>query len=198
MDTVFIHSLSTDVLATVCASWDDEGTTVSCSIGYPHACRPESNALLREALDEQFHIASPSYVVTAGTLTLSLDAERRLVEFDLYTNATKWVACELESIEGTPSVPCFTAPFDALGRTSEDKEPSALYDATTGTLCLSWGSAEQWLLVALTLQLGLATDGRLMQTRMGGIFLPRKGLSEASKPLAWLTAMRPLARATKL
>jgi hypothetical protein len=192
MQTVFVCPTPAAILATAKSNWDEDGCTVSCRISYPLAQLPAVGTPLLDALDKQFDITPSSYVITANALSLLLDAKRRLVAFDFFTNPRQWTECTLDAVTGTLVTPYFEATFDGLGHASETGEPELLYDPAAGVLCWLWGSAEAWCSIAPTLALGLAADGRLMQIRLDGLFVPATARGKQEHSVSWLTTARRL------
>ncbi|MGV2292961.1 hypothetical protein AAHK20_29930 [Trinickia sp. YCB016] len=192
METVFVRSTPADTLATACPNWDGEGFTMTCAVSYPRKLPQQPQAPLRDAIDDQFGLSPQSFLITAGTLSLSLDADNKLVAFDFYTNASDWRAAALEPVEASQSVLRFSAPFDEFGRVGEAREADVFYDARTGTICLSWGTVNDWHLLAANLSIGLATDGRLMQIRVDGLSVPEQDRTRSPGAAGWLGAARRL------
>jgi hypothetical protein len=188
METVFARSTPVDTLASACPNWDGEGFTVTCAVSYPRALPRQPQAPLRDEIDDQFGLRPQSFLITAGTLSLSLDADNRLAAFDFYTNASEWRASALEPVEASQSVLRFSAAFDELGRASEATEADVFYDAGTATICLSWGAVDDWHLLATNLSIGLATDGRLMQIRVDGLSVPGQDRTRSLGAAGWLAA----------
>lgn len=192
MDAVFVRPVPVDILAVAVPSWDAESSTVSCSVCYSPMQLSESPTPLRDSLDQRFGLAPKAWLIIAGELTLSLDSERKLVALDFYTNAGKWIVDSLEPVKGVSSAAYLTATFDELGRASGFAEPVAIYDPTRGTLCLSWGSVDLWWTIAPTLSIGQARDGRLMQIRIGGLFVPEEDRREPDPSGGWRAVARRL------
>lgn len=165
---------------------------MTCAVSYPRTLPQQPRAPLRDAIDDQFGLRPQSFLITAGTLSLSLDADNKLVAFDFYTNASDWRASALEPAEASKSVLRFSAPFDEFGRASEAREADVFYDARTGTICLSWGAADDWHLLAANLSIGLATDGRLMQIRVDGLSVPEQDRTRSPGAAGWLGAAQRL------
>src|SRR5579863_703344 len=191
MQTVFVRTRPAAKLATAVSAWDGDGFTVSCNVTYPLETSPEPPTPLRDAIEQQFAIHPPSYVVTAGTFALKLDAQRRPVTLGFYTNPKRWAIGKLAPLSGDAGIPYLDAPFDSNGHADEAREPEALYDPGSATLCLSWGTADTWCVVGRLLFLGLAVDGRLARIRLNALSVPEKDWHE-EKPAghSWFAKLR--------
>ncbi|MDR5767682.1 MULTISPECIES: hypothetical protein [unclassified Caballeronia] len=81
--------------------------------GFVHFRRKTVN--LSEEIDRRCDIHPPIYVITAGTLSMVLDSDKRLKGFDVYTNPEKWVACSLPLRGAVQETPHIETSFDANG-----------------------------------------------------------------------------------
>lgn len=185
MESVFVHLGPALAPAVVDIQWDEDGHAVLCRVQYPPNPTPEPSYPLQETLDHQFGIGKPSYGVTLDREYLTLDAERRLVAFDAFSYAEHWRIQALPAISAQLGVPTIDATFDENGRAGENLAPEAFYDPASATLCLWWGEAQQWGRVADNLLLGMADDGRLMQIRVYGLYVPEAGRSAQPQQAGW-------------
>ncbi|WP_206997474.1 hypothetical protein [Trinickia mobilis] len=191
MQTVFVRTRPAAKLATAISAWDGDGFTVSCELAYPPETSPEPPTPLRDAIEQQFAIRPQSYLLTAGTFALNLDAQQRPVTLGFYTNPKRWAIGKLAPLAGDAGIPYLDAPFDSNGHADEACEPEALYDPSSATLCLLWGPADTWCVVAPLFYLGLTVDGRLTQIRLNALSVPEKDWHE-EKPAdgSWLAKLR--------
>lgn len=191
LDTIRVETIAGHTLATAEAAWCGESHNVSCTLTYPTRLHPEAPSPVRDALDRQFGIHEPVYGIVIDTISLSLDAERRLTEFDMYTNAERWQIQPLSEPTATPCAAVWQGPFDSTGRASEPVVPDAIYDPAAQVLCLSWGDADAWYAIAPSVTLGLNREGYLRQIRLNGLYVPEGERHCEEKPSAnWLAKVR--------
>ncbi|MCC8391869.1 hypothetical protein LJ656_04645 [Paraburkholderia sp. MMS20-SJTR3] len=172
MKPVTVHTTAPATSTRATAHWDEESSTVSCEVHYSPAHPPQSR--LSDKLDAQLGIAAPSYVLTAGTLSMLLDRERRLIGLDFYTNPEQWIACGTRLADPTTVTPHIDAEFDAHGHAADLDAPQVFYEPSGGTLYFSWGPASAWYGIASTLAVGVAEDKRLAQIRVDGLTMPAR------------------------
>ncbi|BCQ27384.1 hypothetical protein NK8_55730 (plasmid) [Caballeronia sp. NK8] len=156
--------------------WDSEGFTVHCEIDYLPSASYKTTGNLSEALEQRFAIVPATYVITAGTLSMLLDSEKRITEFDFYTNPTEWAKATSPFFDAIPGTPHIDAIFDDNGHSEAMRDPDVLYEPRRGTLYLSWGDALRWHGVAQQVALGVGPDNRLAQLRIDGLFVEAEKL----------------------
>ncbi|EEA01957.1 hypothetical protein BH160DRAFT_2758 [Burkholderia sp. H160] len=176
--TVYTTTPATGVSATV--RWDEESSTVFCEVNYSPS-PPEPQNSLSDSLDARFGIGAPSYVLTAGTLSMLLDRHRRLAGLDFYTNPERWTVRTSEPLAApTDGTPHIETEFDEHGHAEDIGSPVVLYEPSHGTLYLSWGPVSHWYGIAPALAIGVADDNRLTQVRLHGLTIPPRGSRSAT------------------
>jgi hypothetical protein len=170
--TVYTTVPTTGVSATV--RWDEESFTVSCEVNYSRLpSPPEPQNSLSDLLDARFSIGAPSYVLTAGTVSMLLDQHRRLARLDFYTNPERWTVRVSEPLAlPTDRSPHIETEFDEHGHAEDMGAPVVFYEPRQGTLYLSWGPVSHWYGIAPALAIGVADDERLTQIRLHGLTIP--------------------------
>ncbi|KVW48250.1 hypothetical protein [Burkholderia ubonensis] len=166
---VRVTPLATPAIAGV--QWDEDSFTLSCEIRYAPDIQPAPPPTLSDQLDEQFGIPPDApRVITAGTLTLTLDRAGRLCSLDFYTNVDHWQKVDtLPPIPVSPHTPSFGAAFDALGRASA-QEPAVGYDRASQCIYLIWrDDASVGYAIAPNLSVAATPDGRLARIELAGV-----------------------------
>ncbi|ADG14650.1 hypothetical protein BC1002_0549 [Paraburkholderia atlantica] len=166
----------------VCATllWDEGSFTVSCEVRYPILpSPPESQNSLSTLLDTRFGIGTPSFVVTAGTLSMLLDQQHRLTGLDFYTNPQRWTVTTSELADPTDATPHIETEFDQHGHAEDMGPPVVFYEPRHHTLYLSWGPVARWYGIAPALAIGVADDNRLTEIRLRGLTLPPRSSKSA-------------------
>ncbi|RQR32095.1 hypothetical protein DIE23_16735 [Burkholderia sp. Bp9143] len=157
--------------ATARMRWDEDSFTLSCDIRHAPDNRTARPSVLRDRLDDQLGVQSETrHVITAGSLTLTLDGVGRLCSFDFYTNADHWQKAGLPPpIPVSPHTPRFSAAYDALGRASV-REPATAYDSAARCLSLVWhDDASVRYAIAPNLSVATTPDGNLARIDIGDI-----------------------------
>ncbi|SIT47442.1 conserved hypothetical protein [Paraburkholderia piptadeniae] len=172
MSLITVHRAARTFQPCVSAHWDAESSTVSCDIEY--AAAPEENrTTLRDEIDRQFNITAPTYFITGGMFSMALDSQKRIKDWDIYTNPARWTEYTLPFADATPATPIIDTVFDRNGRAEDMGEPDTYYEPLRGTLYLSWSEATAWYAVAPSLALGVMSDDTLAQIRLDGLFVQR-------------------------
>jgi hypothetical protein len=151
--------------------WDREGSTVSCTVEYMPASAP-GVPTLSEKLDQRFSIGKPVYILTGGSFSMSLDSQKRIKDWDLYTNPVRWSRCALPFAEAIPATVHIDAAFDENGRSDDMGEPDIFYEPQRGALYLSWAESSIWYAVAPGLALGVTEERHFAQLRVDGLSVP--------------------------
>ncbi|MBC8721816.1 hypothetical protein OKW38_003272 [Paraburkholderia sp. MM5496-R1] len=177
--TVYTTAPATGVSATV--RWDEESSTLFCEVNYSPLPSPrEPQSSLSDLLDVRFGIGTPSYVLTAGTLSMLLDQHRRLTRLDFYTNPERWTVRMSEPLtDPTDRTPHIETEFDEHGHADDMEPPVIVYEPRDGTLYLSWGPVSHWYGIAPALAIGVADDKRLTQIRLHGLTIPPRSSKSA-------------------
>ncbi|WP_175006553.1 hypothetical protein [Burkholderia lata] len=171
MTGIIVRAAPLAAPAIACMQWDEDCFTLSCDIRHAPDNRTARPSVLRDRLDDQFGVPSETrHVITAGSLTLTLDGAGRLCSFDFYTNADHWQKADTPPpIPVAPHTPTFSAVFDALGRANV-REPAVAYDNVTRCLSLIWrDDASVRYAIAPNLSVAAAQDGDLARIDLGGI-----------------------------
>ncbi|SAK44086.1 hypothetical protein AWB78_00475 [Caballeronia calidae] len=150
--------------------WDSDSFTVRCAVEHASPSSSETGGSFSEELERRFDIVPRTYVITAGTLSMLLDSEKRLKELDFYTNAEKWVECAFPYVDALSGTPHIEAIFDENGHATM-MDPDVFYEPRRGTLYLSWSNSSTWCAVAPRIALGVGSDHRLTQIRLDGLFV---------------------------
>jgi len=189
-----MHSIQVEVSpaaapAQAIVDWDGAGY-VTCKVSYPAVVGPAY--ALRAKIDSAFRIGPQRYLITIGSLVLTLDDERRLSEVEWFANPGQWQLRALARPAGRAGQPRFAGPFDDDGRLSVDfdGEPEAVYDRERRTLCLGWGRPLAWCEVAPELALGVDGDGTLVCICLGNLDVPERELLEPKPPAGWMSGLR--------
>jgi hypothetical protein len=155
---------------------------VSCEVDYsPSASPPEPQSSLSDLLDARFGIDPPSYVLTAGTLSMLLDQQRRLVRLDFYTNPGQWTVRGAEPLaDPADRTAHIETQFDQHGHAEDMGAPVVFYEPGHGALYLSWGPASHWYGIAPALAIGVADENRLTQIRLLGLTIPPRRSESAN------------------
>nr|WP_175802323.1 hypothetical protein [Burkholderia anthina] len=171
MTGIIVRAAPLAAPATAHMRWDEDSFTLSCDIRHPPDDRTARPAVLRDRLDDQFGVQPETrHVITAGSLTLTLDGAGRLCSFDFYTNTDHWQKADPPPpIPVSPHPPSFSAAFDALGRASVS-EPALAYDNAVPCLSLIWqdGASIRYA-IAPNLSAVATPDGNLARIDLGGI-----------------------------
>ncbi|MGB3435560.1 hypothetical protein [Achromobacter sp.] len=147
--------------------WDADVQNLYCTIEYPERDRSKhESTALRDMLDAQWPLPQPRRMIFGGHLSMGLDAEERLSNLDILTNATDWILHPLAPVSADFMQPYIQVAFEEHGDAECAPIEEVLYDADQGIFCLSWGEAQRWCNVAPTLALGLAADGSLMKIQL--------------------------------
>ncbi|MCC8394650.1 hypothetical protein LJ656_18825 [Paraburkholderia sp. MMS20-SJTR3] len=104
--------------------------------------------MLRDEIDRQFNLVQPTYVITGGMFSMVLDSQKRIRDWDIYTNPARWTRQTLPRADARPATPIVDAAFDGNGHAQDIGEPEIHYDAQRGTICLCWGkwrAGMRWL-----------------------------------------------------
>ncbi|WP_175836141.1 hypothetical protein [Burkholderia anthina] len=171
MTGIIVRATPLAAPATARMHWDADSFTLSCDILHAPDGRTTQPAVLRDRLDAQFGVQPETrHVITAGSLTLTLDDAGRLCSFDFYTNADHWQkAAPPPPIPVSPHTPSFSAAFDALGRASV-REPAVTYDDAARYLSLIWqDDASIRYAIAPNLSVAATPDGNLARIDVGGV-----------------------------
>ena len=155
----------------ITAHWDNEGSTLSCEIDYGVEA---SEATLSASLDRAFNIVQRDYILTGGTFSMALDPQKRLKDWDIFTNPAQWIECAFPFIEATSGTPHLDAAFDENRRAESMGAPRIFYEPHRGTVYLAWDEAGAWHAVGPTLALGVTSDQHLAQIRLDGVFISKK------------------------
>mgnify|MGYP000092799324 CR=1 FL=1 len=166
MITVTVIPRPTISPARVEVIWEPAAQNLYCRIEYPTRDRTDQESTaLRDMLDAQWPEPQPRRMIVAGQLSMVLDDEERLSNFDILANPTKGVLHPIATAANFVE-PCVQTSFDDQGDARCPPLEEELYDAEHGIFCLSWGSAHRWLSIAPNLALGLASDGSLMKIQL--------------------------------
>lgn len=171
MTGIIVRATPLAAPATARMHWDADSFTLSCDILRAPDDRTTQPAVLRDRLDAQFGVQPETrHVITAGSLTLTLDDAGRLCSFDFYTNADHWQkAAPPPPIPVSPHTPSFSAAFDALGRASV-REPAVAHDDAARCLSLIWqDDASIRYAIAPNLSVAATPDGNLARIDVGGV-----------------------------
>lgn len=156
--------------------WDADIQGLYCRIAYPEKTRvQDKSTALRDMLDAQWPLPQPRRMIVArgpGGISMALDAEERLRDFDIRTDLTERVLPPIASADADYMEPYIQASFDEGGDAECPAIEEAIYDSAQGIVCLSWGAADLWCIVAPTLALGLAADGALMKIQLSEFSIP--------------------------
>lgn len=170
MSFVTVRRAAQAIQPNVTFGWDADCSTVSCDVQYPVATT-ENRKLLRDELDQQFNIRVHGYILTGGMFSMALDCQKRVKDWDIYTNPARWTNCTFPFVEAIPATLHIDAQFDETGRCESMGEPAAFHEPGRGTLYLSWGEVSTWYAIAPALALGVANDNTLAQIRLDGLII---------------------------
>jgi len=174
MSAIIVRVEPPDNSPLVRANWDADSLTVSCDIEYTSApFSDEGRMTLSTELDKQFGIAPPNFVLTGGTFSMALDSRKRIVDWDIFTNPTRWSERPLHFAEATSATLHIDAAFDENGHGDDMGEPEVIYEPRRGTLYLSWGDAIHWYSIGSSLALGVTGENHLAQIRLDGLHVPK-------------------------
>lgn len=188
MTTVAVIPNPTVIPADVEVLWDADIQNLYCKIAYPQKERVhDKSKALRDMLDAQWPLPRPRRMIVAGDLSMALDSEGRLCDFDIRADLMERALQPVPSTDGDYVEPYMQAAFDDGGDAKCSPIEEALYDSAQGIACLSWGAVDRWYTVAPTLALGLAIDGALMKIQLSEFWIPA---SEAQPESAWARLKR--------
>ncbi|MCC8401297.1 hypothetical protein LJ655_05195 [Paraburkholderia sp. MMS20-SJTN17] len=171
-----VHTTAPTPGVSATARWDEESFTVFCEVNCPPLpSPPEPQASLSDVLDARFGIGAPAYVMTAGTLSMHLDQQRRLAGLDFYTNPERWTVRIAEQFTDPANrTPHIETQFDEHGHAQDIGAPEVFYEPRHGILDLSWGSVTHWYGIAPTLAIGIDDHKRLTRIRLYGLTIARQ------------------------
>ena len=174
MNLVTVHKITQTAYPCSYIRWDEEGSSVSCELKYSiPPVNEECNRTLREKIDQQFNIKPQNYLITGGMFSMALDSQKRVKDWDIYTNPAQWTEYTLPYAETLPATLIIEAEFDKNGHTEDIGEPEIYYEPQRGTLYLIWDDVSVWYAIAPCLAIGVTKRNHLAQIRLDGLFVSR-------------------------